>query len=1003
MPEEIQPRVRGVRNPQIGVPQIPEIGRPDASPVRASAYQTFSNTVQGLMQSNQQAAQTAFRIVEDVANIETARGVQRASRLLPRGDNMTGRTVESIMTFADRAMQTYNQIEERRRQRELERVKAEEEQRKALQEAAYTEADFRLTSEILPHARAALMEQGGFQQYKRYVDEWLGEYRELLAPADFTRLVNKAYEPVIDVEEQFANNRYELANRTQDELREANVAKFMLENSNRLARIASSRNPQEATALVEEVIQYAAEFTANADPFTAAFTISRVLQEVRGRYDTSSAVFANLTQSLENYQEYAVVMQEAQNEFDRTGDFNAWQYTEAIARARYGIPGDLAVRDPTAQNQIRRDVLQYERDRQELQRSRSMTALENLEYTNAETVSIAYLLYVDPSMEPVLRRDFEGSTLFDQAVILAEQMREFDTRGADIQQEIQKLEIQARQIQTLNLSNIAEWMDNSGNQESLAELLQIPGIRAAIGEEQAAILQALQEGARVDPVALQQARQSVIDARSSIIGVINAQVDTLTNSYEQMRQRLAIHGLEDPSNREVVAAGAAETLNGLRARAAELRAAAVRPFGSTPNFNPPQLATVSVNGQQLITPFRVGDAGSLYLTSPYGEQRSSGPHAGVDIAVPVGTSLFSYVDGTVEYADYDGHGNYGLFIDIRSEDGHIHRFAHLSHISVGVGDRVLAGQEFGKTGNTGNSTGPHLHWEVRSSAGGYWDGSTNPWDYVAGLSQPVARQPRNGGTEPPGMPAGAIDNGDGSYIYQGQLVRPNGGMSPVNYTPEAPYRPRYASLRREDYGPNDGEGNFGYAALQQNRPLRLALHRTASRLGIPAQWLADLIAYESGGSFNPARWNDAGAPAVGMIQFYEDARGSGRKTIGGRTYTLQEIANMSHERQMELVYDYLAPMQEQIRHSPYHLLMAIWGGPRNLDRYVNEGFAAVRNLSDGHITFGQYAQRLGSTAGRQYAPADGGSGGPVHTNPRPGCATCERIQSSLSDPFPHRS
>jgi murein DD-endopeptidase MepM/ murein hydrolase activator NlpD len=999
MVEELQPRTRGVRNPKIGVPEIPEIGRPDAQPVRASAYQTFANTVQGLMQSNQQAAATAQGIIENIAGIEQARGVQRASRLLPRGDNSTGRTVESIMAFADRAFQTYNSIEERRRQRELERLKAEEAQRAALQEAAYTEADYRLTSELLPHARAALMEQGGFQQYKRFVDSWLDEYRELLSPADFTKLVNKAYEPVLAVEEQFANNRYELANRTQDELREANVAKFMLENSNRLARIATSRNPQEATQLVEEVIQYAAEFVASSDPFTAAFTMSRVLQELQGRYDTSSAAFSGLTQRIESYHEYALIMQEAQNEFDRTGDFNAWQYTEATARARYEIPGELAVRDPTQQAQVRNQLLQAEQDRLELQRSRSTTALENLEYTNAEMVSIAYLIYADPSMKPILERDFAGSTLFDQAVILAEQMREFDTRGAEIQQDIQRLEIQARQIQTLNLSNIAEWMDTAGNQESLADLLQVPGIRAAIGEQQAAILQALQQGQQVDPAELQAARQAVIDARSSILDVINAQVGTLTSTYNQMEQRLAIHKMNDPSQREVTAAGAAETLNGLRGRVSELRQASQRTFGATPNFDPPRLATVDVNGQQLITPFAIGDAGQLWLTSGYGAERPSGPHAGVDIAVPVGTSLFSYVPGKVVYAEYVDRSDYGLFVDIESEDGYIHRFAHLSYVGVQIGDQIAAGQEFGKTGNTGNTTGPHLHWEVRTTAQGYWDGSTDPWAYVAGLQQGVTRQVRNGGQPPPAMPAGAIDNGDGTYIYNNEIHYPNGASAPFEYAGTSPYRQRYASIRREDYGPNDGAGNFGYARLQQDRTLRIALHRTASRIGIPAQWLADLIAFETGGRFSPGVWNP-NHPAVGLIQFYEDSPGSGRKTIGGRTYALSEIANMSVERQFELVYDYLAPMKSQIT-SPHHLLMAVWGGSGNLDRLVRNGFESVRNLSDGDITFGEYSRRLGSHAGRQYAPMDG-SGGPVHTRARAGCAVCQNIVTSLSDPFPHR-
>lgn len=999
MDANYQPRIRGVRQPETQVPAPPEIGRPDASQIRAGSFETFQNTVQGLLQSNQRAGQAAFQMVEDIAGTEMSRGLQAAYRLMPNQTQGTQNTVNAIMTFADRAITTWGELEKQREQRRIEQAQREEEMRKALQIEAYTDATTRLTSEVLPHARAALIEQGGFLQYKRVIDEYLQQYRGLISPEDYVKLVTQAYEPVLATEQQFADNRFRQSNEVQDQLREAASSQFLIENSQRLARLGAARDPVEAQGLVDEILGFAQEFVATADPYTGSYVISRVLQEVRSNYDTSNANVLGLVTGLENYQEYAVIMQQAQDNFNRTGDINSWRYTEANARIRYGIPDTIALRDPTDQIRTQREVLQASRDIEDLQRSNAITALEGLEYTNAQMTSLAFAIYSNPELAPILKQEFEGSAIYAQAEILANQMRDFDTRGVEIQQELNTLAIQAQQIQTTNLANIAEWMNDSGNVESLTELMQIPGIRRAIGEEQAAVLESLQQGQQVDPEALRQARQAVIDARGDIIQTIESQRQLLIQEYEGLKQRLDAYNLADPEQREAIAAGALEQINGLRRSASELRAASQRTFGATPNFNIPRLASVEIGGTEIITPFQPGDSGSLWVTGQYGDRRGDRTHQGIDISAPIGTSLYSYVQGRVIFAQGGWNGGYGHVIDILSPDGYVHRFAHLSDIRVQEGDTVAPGQEIGNVGSTGRSDGPHLHWEVLPYENGLTQAAINPIEYVSGLQRQAAMQPRNGGGNSR-VPEGAIDNGDGTYIYQNRIYRPDGTSDAVSYTPGQPYRARYASSNRADYGPNDGEGNFGYARLQQDRPARLALHRTASRLGIPAQWLADLIAFETGGTFSPSIANQGGHPAVGLIQFYEDSPGAGGKTIGGRFYTLNEIANMSVERQFELVYDYLAPMRSQLR-TPYHVLMAVWGGSGNLARLEREGFEAVRNISDGFITFGEYARRLGSHAGREYAPLNEGRGGPVHTSYTPGCRMCVAQVSSLSDSFAH--
>jgi murein DD-endopeptidase MepM/ murein hydrolase activator NlpD len=90
-------------------------------------------------------------------------------------------------------------------------------------------------------------------------------------------------------------------------------------------------------------------------------------------------------------------------------------------------------------------------------------------------------------------------------------------------------------------------------------------------------------------------------------------------------------------------------------------------------------------------------------------------HAGQDFAVSEGTPLASMSTGTVTFAGV--MGGYGNLVKIRYWDGTISFYGHMSRISVNSGDSVQPGQSVGKSGNTGHSTGPHLHLEIHPNGG----------------------------------------------------------------------------------------------------------------------------------------------------------------------------------------------------------------------------------------------------------------------------------------------
>ncbi|MFD0340064.1 peptidoglycan DD-metalloendopeptidase family protein [Streptomyces sp. NPDC127117] len=95
-----------------------------------------------------------------------------------------------------------------------------------------------------------------------------------------------------------------------------------------------------------------------------------------------------------------------------------------------------------------------------------------------------------------------------------------------------------------------------------------------------------------------------------------------------------------------------------------------------------------------------------------GSNWSSGSHTGIDFPVATGTSVKSITSGTVVAAGWGGA--YGNQVVIKHADGHYSQYGHLSSISVSTGQAVSAGQQLGLSGATGNATGPHLHFEVRT-------------------------------------------------------------------------------------------------------------------------------------------------------------------------------------------------------------------------------------------------------------------------------------------------
>jgi hypothetical protein len=116
------------------------------------------------------------------------------------------------------------------------------------------------------------------------------------------------------------------------------------------------------------------------------------------------------------------------------------------------------------------------------------------------------------------------------------------------------------------------------------------------------------------------------------------------------------------------------------------------------------------------------------LTSPFGSRddpfnEQSAFHEGVDLGAPVGSPVFATGDGQVTWAGW--RDKYGNLVEVDHGHGLVTRYAHLARTLVRVGDHVTRGRPIGLLGNTGRSTGPHLHYEVRVN-----DQATDPLKFI---------------------------------------------------------------------------------------------------------------------------------------------------------------------------------------------------------------------------------------------------------------------------------
>ena len=138
-------------------------------------------------------------------------------------------------------------------------------------------------------------------------------------------------------------------------------------------------------------------------------------------------------------------------------------------------------------------------------------------------------------------------------------------------------------------------------------------------------------------------------------------------------------------------------------------------YGEQPEFENTSNESQSASSNELALPVQ-----NFKITSGFGNRKApkagaSTSHNGLDLAVPVNSDVFAPMDGVVKSIYTNDHG--GKQLVIQHADGSRSGYAHLNSYRIKVGDRVSKGQVVALSGNTGNSTGPHLHFTFRNAQG----------------------------------------------------------------------------------------------------------------------------------------------------------------------------------------------------------------------------------------------------------------------------------------------
>ena len=922
------------------------------------------NAAQHLARQNDiinQSTANLLQGVEQRGQLEAQSQMAKASNTEPYNQlrNILGNIAEGVQVYA-KLDAAQREIEARERAESIKASKKEQTE----------QLKFDITNrmgQLLLDLEATAGQQGhekGIELTRKALQDLLIEYTPVMGAEAANEVLKWSLGKLDDVQKTQASRAYSESEATQKSYADMVAAQIGLKIANLVSVLKTSTDSTKVSQSIDQIFNVlgADVKAANLPPQYAMNVLAALQEKVANSFEMGESTRIAINEKFEKAKKFYTAVQSIQ--LDPNMSPTSREMAVTLKALELGVP-ELASNLPSYLENAK-EALQYQeilaKARELRQQQNSIITDSDIrEMQNYGMAKIAYGALHDPSYKYTLQAlvDSGQATPFVKSAL--NMANEF---SQDRTQFLRLNEDMVRQMLTISLyedqqnpdRGLAQYINDfikttpGLTEEAKKNLLQSitnPLIRQTLG---------LPVGGRISLETVNAARQVLVQVREQAIGLLKkwepSGLDLLNpNNGKLLEQKGAkVQPKIDLTQSQEPSEGGRFILPNPNKGAA----------GSFP-VTPPVAPLATDNGMT----FPILKGQPIQITSRYGFRThpvygGTKFHSGIDLDVPNGVILTIQGGRVLAAENWGGYGNTVL---VQTPDGRVEQFSHLSKMTVKQGQVIPPGKQVGVQGATGTVTAPHLHFQVWQSAD-FSDPRRNTIDperYMLSIRL-NDRNARGLGLPP-------------NQGQDGRMGKTAGGLS-------YPNEPVYASQYRKDYpAQNSRTANYGYAVLRDDPAFARKVGEVADRLDIPAQWLVDLMALETGGTFSPSLFNSGGYPAVGLIQFYEDNAGSFKKTIGGHIYSLDEIAGMSRTQQMELVYQFLKPYK---MNTIVDLAAAVFAG----------GDKRAFEKGDASMTGAQYVNSLGSHVGRRYATKYtqmSSSARIIHERYHSNCSICRKM------------
>lgn len=799
-------------------------------------------------------------------------------------------------------------------------------------------------------------------------------------------------------------------------------------------------SPQQGFDVIGSIMTKVQQLTPDLDATQRIQLIQPIFQSVVESYGVGENERQQLLRTLNGMAGYYQTM-EGYREAGMTMNPQQASMLSQVTAAQFGVPqlADTFLND----GQMLNEALQYQQRADALQRlyfdqANQALAAEQPEYLASASTRVAWNWFNEASPGDAVRRAYveqhpeQATEVERMAAATVTRWQGYRTEYQNLMREItEQTQYQQRvsvRRDPSQLGSTTSYLDTASGRYRRTPIVDENGVLFIAPTATEAELQA-----SIDRIRVVQGQIQELSARASREG-FNVSNPGDTQFIQQFDSR--IQAIEQ----------AAENVPAFRQMVGQPPNAAAGNTNQSafPNFStggtqaaatPPVNSFARVDG--VLIPVAAYRAREVVMTSEYGNRvhpvrGGTAFHAGLDIApyhsaAPMG-ALTMRGGEVINSFNWGGYGN---TVMVRTPDGHVEQYSHLRSRNVRVGQVIPPGAVVGVIGGArgmpgaGTSTGLHLHFQVWRAGtqdfGNPRNDTLDPMDYLRGIQQ-VSPQSRTGTQlgapptqipalagnplpAPAALPAWGNQNWLANFLGSGHPYLANtrtNAAVPVEQvaTPSQPLPNVQAPINRRSYGfgdpnrpiRNSRTANYGYQTIARDPEFAAALAELGDHLNIPAQFLADVMAFESTTNFNPQLENRLGA--IGLIQLMP-------VNFGGLNVTRDAIRRMSRADYVRRVArPYLDEFRGRIQ-TIEDLLAAIFGGRRMFDLPAHR-----RTYGDGDITFPNYVRRLGNAAGRRYRTTfDGASSSttPVHSTAQAGCATCQAQMQRFRVVSPHEA